>query len=334
MKSMRSGWLRNAFALAVLLNCQRGAMATTPDGQLKTTGQQLKTINIVPDFLRFWDETRSDDEASCVRRFRQTVVAPHPQLFKGNVVPLFNLSRTADQDRGIAEYLKKVAPFVPAIRVLNLRLAQDLTAYDQEFLNVWPDFSADEPVYFTISMGTFDGAVRNVNGSNALLFGVDLIARLYGSTANLSVLFDHELFHVYHRQVAPSLFEGDEIWKSLWIEGLAEYVSWRMNPASTEDDVLLSTELRSKGIPLLPCLSASINRVLNSTDGSDYARYFLSGQAGADPPRAGYLVGFEVVSRMGERRSLAKLSRLSGEGLRQEIVGTLGELAGTAICTK
>ncbi|MGA7316083.1 MAG: hypothetical protein WBX22_19175 [Silvibacterium sp.] len=166
MKSMRSGWLRNAFALAVLLNCQRGAMATTPDGQLKTTGQQLKTINIVPDFLRFWDETRSDDEASCVRRFRQTVVAPHPQLFKGNVVPLFNLSRTADQDRGIAEYLKKVAPFVPAIRVLNLRLAQDLTAYDQEFLNVWPDFSADEPVYFTISMGTFDGAVRNVNGSN------------------------------------------------------------------------------------------------------------------------------------------------------------------------
>lgn len=37
---------------------------------------------------------------------------------------------------------------------------------------------------------------------------------------------------------------------------------------------------------------------------------------------------------MGERRSLAKLSRLSGEGLRQEIVGTLGELAGTAICTK
>ena len=51
-------------------------------------------------------------------------------------------------------------------------------------------------------------------------------------------------------------------------------------------------------------------------------------------PGQGYLVGFEVVSRMGERRSLAELSRLSGEGLRQEIVGTLGELAGTAICTR
>jgi hypothetical protein len=61
---------------------------------------------------------------------------------------------------------------------------------------VCPDFRADQPVYFTISMGTFDGAVRDVNGSNALLFGVDVIARLYGSTANLSVLFDHELFHV------------------------------------------------------------------------------------------------------------------------------------------
>jgi hypothetical protein len=255
-------------------------------------------------------------------------------LFKGNVVPLFISNNTAEQDRGIAEYLKEVASFVPAIRVLNLRLEQDLTAYDQEFLKVWPDFRADEPVYFTISMGTFDGALRDVNGTNALLFGVDLIARLHGSTANLSVLFDHELFHVYHRQVVPSLFEGDEIWKRLWIEGLAEYVSWRMNPASKEDDVLLSAELRSKGIPLLPCLSASINRVLDSTDGGDYARYFLSGQAGADPPRAGYLVGFEVVSRMGERRSLAELSRLSGEDLRQEIAATLSELAGTAVCTR
>ena len=333
MKSMRSGLFRNAFALAVLLICQRGAMATAPGGQQKTPGQQLKTVNLIPDFLRFWDQTRSDDEAGCVRRFRETVVAVHPELFKGNVVPLFNSGSTADQNRGISEYLKKVAPFVPAIRALNLRLAQDLTAYDQEFLKVWPDFRADEPVYFTISMGTFDGAVRDVNGSKVLLFGVDVIARIYGSTANLSVLFDHELFHVYHRQVAPSLFEGDEIWKSLWIEGLAEYVSWRMNPASTEDDVLLSNELRSKGLPLLKCLSESISRTLNSIDRSDYARYFLS-QAGADPPRAGYLVGFEVVSRMGVRRSLVELSRLSGEGLRQEIIGTLEELAGTAICTR
>ena len=40
-------------------------------------------------------------------------------------------------------------------------------------------------------------------------------------------------------------------------------------------------------------------------------------------------MGFEVVSRMGERRSLAELSRLSGESLRQEIAATLSELAGT-----
>ena len=74
-------------------------------------------------------------------------------------MPLFNSNSTAEQDRGIAEYLTaEVASFVPAIRVLNLRLEQDLTAYDQEFLKVWPDFRADEPVYFTISMGTFDGA--------------------------------------------------------------------------------------------------------------------------------------------------------------------------------
>jgi hypothetical protein len=262
------------------------------------------------------------------------VVATHPALFKGNIVPLFNSTSTAEQDRGVAEYLKKIGPFVPAMRVLNRRLEQDLTTYDQDFLKVWPDFRDNEAVYFTISMGTFDGALREVNDADTLLFGVDMIAQFHGSTTNLSVLFDHELFHMYHRQVAPSLFEGDEIWKRLWIEGLAEYVSWRMNATSSEDDVLLSGDLRSKGIPLLPHLSESILRALDSTAGSDNARYFLSGQAGADPPRAGYLVGFEVVSRMGEGRSLAELSRMSGEGLRHEIAATLSELAGTAVCTK
>lgn len=331
---MRSRLLGSPFVLVVLLICQLSGSATTPEGRPKTAGQELRVVNIVPDFLRFWDETRSDDQAICVQRFRQIVIAAHPELFRGNIVPLLNSNGTADQDRRIEEYLKKVAPFVPAIRVLNLRLEHDLIAYAQEFVKVWPDFRADEPVYFTISIGTFDGAIRAVNGVNALLFGVDLIARLYGSSANLSVLFDHELFHVYHRQVSPSLFEGDEIWKSLWIEGLAEYVSWRMNPTSTEDDVLLSSELRLKGAPLLACLSASINRALDSTDGSDYARYFLSGQVGSDPPRAAYFIGFEVVSRMGERRSLAALSHLSGVGLRQEIAATLGELAGSAVCAR
>jgi hypothetical protein len=58
----------------------------------------------------------------------------------------------------------------------------------------------------------------------------------------------------------------------------------------TAGTLLADAELATAASEALTVLgSASINRVLNSTDGSDYARYFQSGQAGADPPRAGYL---------------------------------------------
>lgn len=332
MKSRRSALTRGLFVVAFLLIIQHLAMATTTDDPKDISVRQLTIVNTVPDFLRFWDGMQSDDEKTQVLRFRQFVIAKHPELFKGNIIPLFKSVNISDQNRGIAEYLKKIGPSVPAMRVLNQRLEQDLTTYNRDFMKLWPDFKAGQPVYFTISMGGFDGALRDVDGANALLFAVDRIAQIYGLTTNLSVLFDHEIFHVYHRQVAPSLFERDEIWKRLWIEGLAEYVSWRMNPASSEDDVLLSADLRSKGTPLLPCLSASINRDLDSTADRDNERYFLFGPAGGNPPRSGYLVGFEVVLRMGESRTLSDLSRLSGDELKREIAATLSELTGSAVC--
>jgi hypothetical protein len=46
-----------------------------------------------------------------------------------------------------------------------------------------------------------------VNDSPALLFGVDVIARIHPHE-ELGALFDHELFHMYHRQITGTEAAG------------------------------------------------------------------------------------------------------------------------------
>jgi hypothetical protein len=43
---------------------------------------------------------------------------------------------------------------------------------------------------------------------------------------------DHEIFHIYHEQVLADQIPKGETpgWYTMWLEGLATYVSQRMNP--------------------------------------------------------------------------------------------------------
>ncbi len=79
----------------------------------------------------------------------------------------------------------------------------------------------------------FDGHdYKDERGQAHMLFGVDAIAILHGPE-DMPSFFAHELFHIYHRQVMGArLPDPDSVtWWSLWEEGLATYVSQRLNPA-------------------------------------------------------------------------------------------------------
>ena len=41
-------------------------------------------------------------------------------------------------------------------------------------------------------------------GQQALLFGLDMMAYVYGNDADPEPFFDHELFHIYHSQFLGS----------------------------------------------------------------------------------------------------------------------------------
>ena len=102
---------------------------------------------------------------------------------------------------------------------------------------------ATEPPGSTVTDGVsllrFDGHPADFGGRQHLLFGVDSIALLH-VPADMPAFFDHEIFHLYHRQVIGSRApQGDEpAWWTMWVEGLATYVSQRMRSGLTAQQVL------------------------------------------------------------------------------------------------
>src|SRR5205085_1896277 len=113
------------------------------------------------------------------------------------------------------KYLAFVGDALPRAKALSASLGRELPATDARFREAFPDFAYDGEVFFLVSLGGMDGGLREVHGRMALLFGVDIIARVYGGDAKLSAFFHHELFHLYHRQFPDPALEGT-LARALW----------------------------------------------------------------------------------------------------------------------
>jgi hypothetical protein len=305
------------------------AAAATPE----RPAQAVKVIDATPAFWTFWKAAAGKSDARRAQLFLERVVAPHPELFSAAVLGDSSAlagTEAKDPQRTAATYLQDVAPFVPAMRRLSTVLHSDLDRYARDFTATFPDFAPTTPVYFTLSLFNFDGGTRTVDGKPALLFGIDGIARLHAPDANLQVFFDHELFHQYRDQIDPGP-DGDDpdpLWQSLWEEGLATYVSQRMNPGSTAADALLSSTLAAAAQPLLPALAAELLQNFDSTDPQEYAAFFYGRNKRPDlPPRCGYYVGYQVAQRLAAGRDLRELAHLHGPALKTEVRAALVLLA-------
>jgi uncharacterized protein YjaZ len=180
-----------------------------------------------------------------------------------------------------------------------------------------------------ISLGHMDGAGRVVGTSPALVLGVEMIDRIE-TPAQMPVFFAHELFHRYNYRVAGfSDDPGDHqpIWRTLWAEGLATYVSAKLNPdRPLSDAMLFPPDLAERAAPQIERLA----RALRDNDAPNpglYAEYFEVGSTKSGiPPRAGYYVGYRVASLAAREYSLYRLAHLRGPALHRDINRWLDEL--------
>jgi len=199
----------------------------------------------------------------------------------------------------------------------------------RRFMRTFTDFTCDTTVEFGVSLMMFDGHPTEFGGKHYLLFGVDIIALLH-DPADMPAFFDHELFHLYHRQVigarAP---EGDyPAWWTMWTEGLATYVSQRMNPGLDAQQVFWYP--RDMVVRMNQDRARAARLMLRDIDktGPDADRWFLaSDSVDGLPIRAGYYLGYLFAKSEGDGQPLPQLARATPELIHRAALAFLTELA-------
>lgn len=284
-------------------------------------------VNLMPAFFR----ADASGVALNVRvqRFKEDVVRPNADLYDPKYFAL--------DDQHIAQYLGGLDPSLASIRSSTDAIEGSMPAHEASFEAAFPKFDPHTvSIYLMPSMGNFDGMTRDVNGQHALLIGVDAFAR---EQFPLGIFLAHEMFHIYQHEVNPAFFvtasENDlyehGLYRQLWAEGLATFVSQKLNPGASNAAVLASSDLANLSGDDVRRLACFVDRRLDSQHAGDAALLFDASQHPRGlPARGGYYIGYLVASDLGKTYSLADLADLNGNGLREAIGTRVHAICGDA----
>ena len=293
--------------------------AASPIGPLPDAPRPLGYTDLTDEFDKAYDLARASGAEA-------TLIAG---LMAEHLPGFYDLARFGNSLERFEDWFNNYLPSYPAereaIATVSRRFAAMFDPAVADFERRIGSLPTDTLVFLVVSMGEFDGARRELEGRTCLLFGADMIARYHGGDARAFV--QHELFHIYHGQ----RFSGcDEVWCSLWSEGLAVYAARALNPGASDAELLLTIP-----VPIRPALEAHreeavcmVLQRLDSTDGDDWNALFSSGRLSANlPPRFGYMVGMWVAEDLGRTRSLRELAQLNGPALRAAVDQSLHGMA-------
>jgi hypothetical protein len=281
-------------------------------------GKPCTYQDLMPAYQKFATETESLPPEQRAAAFIQTFAPKFPDYYAPEVFG--DAGKAQARAARFFDPAQRAALFPDDPPLTDAHLAEvgsaigpQFTAQQRKFMRTFADFHCATTVEFGISLLKFDGHPVDFGGKPHLLFGVDVIAMLH-DTAELPSFFDHELFHLYHRQVVGSRAPqgADPAWWTMWVEGLATYVSQRMNPGLDAQHVLWSP--RDMVARMETDGRRAANLVLRDIDktGPDADRWFLmSSSVEGLPYRAGYYLGYLFARSVGDGVPLPELARMS-----------------------
>ena len=290
--------------------------------------------DLMPAYLAFATRTADLPPEQRAAAFRKDVAARSPDSYLANEFG----DDTKLQARAVRffEPTKRnaVFPGLPPLTDAHLAsmgavIGPQFLAAQRRFIRTFTDFQCATTVEFGISLLKFDGHPVEFGGKQHLLFGVDVIAALHDKD-DMPAFFDHEIFHVYHRQIiGPQMPQDDPAWLTLWVEGLATYVSQRMNPQLDAQHVLwFPRDIVARMQKEAPRAAKLLLQDLDET-GTQADRWFLMGtQVEGLPDRAGYYLGYLFAKSVGDGVALPTLTRKSLGQVRAQERAFLTGLAG------
>jgi Predicted Zn-dependent protease (DUF2268) len=284
---------------------------------------KLYVYDLIPDLYHFL-KIAPEERASRAKLFTQLIIRPHPEIYGRPQIFKTDLGT-------LEQYLDALNAYLPAIEQIHQRFVEKGPSIEAKFLETFPDFDVSRArIYLMLSLFRFDGKIPHDN-PRMLLLGLDGLAKFHGANAHLPVILSHELFHLYHFQVNPLPHDADqiELYRLIWQEGLATYVSQLLNPGAPLADVLLDPRLSEEGPHFVPMIARNLLAELESRDDSTTARYLSYRRGGQVPARMGYLIGYVIARKAATTRQVMELARLRGRALlnlvRQEIQALAAE---------
>jgi hypothetical protein len=270
----------------------------------------FEVINIADDFYTLYQSSKTSTEEKRAEQFSK--------YFTSQFAPFYS-------DKSFVKAIEGFSLIEVGYLSKNKRLSKDLNSSMESFIAIFPDFKSETPIYILHSLGRFNGATRELNGKSYLMFGVDLMAK-YHTWQNDTPFFHHELFHVYHEK----LFQcKDELWCSIWTEGLATYVSHKLSPSATDDELMLNIpsnlvkKIRSRQLDSL----VDLKKKFYSKKTETYSSFFNFAKDETKLPyRRGYYLGYILAKQIGKNYSLEQLAKMDKKTVESLLLKELDSL--------
>jgi len=290
--------------LAILLVLAVPAAAAPPTPLPTAATAEAGTLtDLTPEFAAFADNSAALPDDERVRAFHARFDPVLPGYFN-------NKGASQSQfDTAIASHLRAFAAEKAKFTATAASFREAFERGQRHFKQSFPDYRLTLPVFLVHSMGIQDGGTRTLNGRTILFFGADVIARIHDEST-IGPFLDHELFHAYHRRAFPGC---QELWCSLWKEGMATYVAARLNPGATDRQLLLTIPrpIAPEVEPRLAEAMCEVAAKFHSASEDDYGALFLGrAKPGKFPPRYGYYIGYLLAKSIGKTMSLGAMANL------------------------
>jgi hypothetical protein len=292
-----------------------------------------KIVNIVDDFLVFWDAAKGKTLRRQRRLWKQMVESKHRNFFDRAV---YRNADPAERRAMLNEFLMRVPFHVEAIRKFNETFSEPLVEALVSFKHYrFREYRQQHDIYIGLSLFSFDGSVRPLHNDSGipdtLCLGAEVLADYTAEQVKITIA--HEFFHLYHFSFLfeePWLSEIRSPHMALMIEGMAVAGTEEAFPFKdrllylhfSEEDYLAQTE----------ALTWSSERYLelirSDAPPAEYEKWFTNEARDRVPPRGGYLLGYELTKRIMAIFTLEQMVRMTPAQLREHAEEQLSVMAG------
>jgi len=329
-------------ALAMLVIGVVPSHAAPPQDPINPTTRSIaerlmgggRVINIVDDFLNFWEQARTQRLSRQRVLFKRLVESKHRDYFERAV---YRGADRAQKRAMLNEFLIRVPERIEAIRELNDAIRDPrVSPLVDALLNfrIWfREFRPTTDIYIGLSLFRFDGSIRAIGNDDGipdtLCLGTEVLAGY--EPAQVRVALAHELFHLYHfsflfAHPSPEEFRTAHI--PLMVEGMAVAASELLYP-NLERRVYLRFEQEQLAEQEhdLGLNAASFLELMMSAAPSEVFESWFTGRTEDVPVRGGYLLGQEVTRRLLATYTLEELAQMNPAQLKEHAEEELAAIA-------